>query len=129
MVEGCKRWLREGLGDPPEVTEASVQWQRESDRFPAFVQEKCVLAKDLVTAKEKDACWVRIPELWSAYQNWCEENKEHAMKKATFDERLEALGCRQGKRDDGKTRVWRGIRFRTDADEQRDNGTGQDTDS
>jgi len=38
---------------------------------------------------------------------------------------LQQTGCKQGKRDDGKTRAWIGIRFKTPDDDQ-DNGTRQD---
>jgi hypothetical protein len=39
--------------------------------------------------------------------------------KTAFDERIEQLGCRQAQRDNGKTRAWVGIRFRT-VDDLRD---------
>jgi len=121
MVEGCRRWLEEGLGDPPEVTEASVAWQAESDRFPAFLEEQCVLLPD---------AWLPVSNLWPAYKDWCEENDERArLTKADFDERLRAMGCKQAKREGGTVRAWVGIRFRTPADDTRveqDNGTPED---
>jgi putative DNA primase/helicase len=123
MIEGCRRWLSEGLGDPPEVTAASIAWQAESDRFPAFLMEKCIFTPD---------AWVAIAHLWPAYQNWCEVNGEKfTLAKTAFDERLSGLACHQGKRDNGAVRAWIGIRFRTQDDDreeaQRDNGTTRDT--
>jgi putative DNA primase/helicase len=115
MVKGYQRYRKEGLGDPPEVSEASVAWQAESDRFPAFLEEKCLLSPDV---------WLPVALLWPTYQTWCEENRErYVMPKTSFDERLEQLGCVQGKRNDGTTRVWVGIRFRTANDDRRGNGT------
>src|SRR5262249_10768729 len=110
MVEGCRRWMKEGLGDPPEVSEASLAWQAESDRFPEFLTEKCVLARDV---------WVPTALLWPAYQNWCEVNGERfTLAKTAFDERLVDLGCRPGKKDNGTVRVWIGLRFRTQDDDR-----------
>ena len=117
MVEGCRRWFREGLGDPPEVAEASEAWQAESDRFPAFLEEKCIFEKD---------AWVPVSKLWPAYQRWCEENKERfILSKSAFDDRLVQRGCTQGKRENSTVRAWIGIRFKT-SEEDQDNGTSQD---
>jgi P4 family phage/plasmid primase-like protien len=109
MVKGCQRWRREGLGDPPEVAEASAVWQAESDHFPIFLADKCVL---------EPHAWVPVANLWSSYQTWCQENNERLeMKKTTFDGRLEKIGCRRGKNPKGDVRAWIGIRFRTTNDE------------
>jgi putative DNA primase/helicase len=105
QVEGCQRWKSEGLGDPPEVAEASAAWRAESDRFPAFLEEKCVLSKTE---------WVRIRELWSAYLSWCAENHERGIPRTSFDERLESLGCKKGIRFNGTVRAWIGIQLRTE---------------
>jgi putative DNA primase/helicase len=120
MFEGYQTWRSEGLGDPPEVAEASAAWQAESDRFPAFLEEKCVLALE---------AWVPVSQLWSAYQNWCEVNNERfIMPKTSFDERLESLGCKKRMRNDGTVRAWVGIRFRTTDDDRNesDKVTGSD---
>jgi putative DNA primase/helicase len=109
MVAGFWLWKSEGLGDPPEVTEASAKWQAESDRFPIFLEETCILAPE---------AWVPASQLWPAYQNWCEVNSERfIMPKTVFDERLQLEGFRQGKKNDGTTRAWIGLRFRTPEDD------------
>jgi putative DNA primase/helicase len=110
LVQGCLLWQKEGLGTPPEVARASSVWQAESDRFPIFIEEKCVLAAD------PKAC-IPVSQLWPAYQTWCETNKEQStLRKAAFDERLKALGCKPGVDTSGRVRVWKGIRFRTHRD-------------
>jgi len=114
MVRGCALWQREGLGDPPEVTEASAAWQADSDRFPAFLEERCVFAL---------AAWVPVSQLWPAYQNWCEVNKERSvLAKSDFDERLKERGCTQAKREHGEIRAWIGVRFRTQNDDRAGDG-------
>ena len=114
MVEGCLRWMREGLGDPPEVSEASAAWQAESDRFSVFLEERCVV--DVSNAK----LWVPVARLWPAYQEWCEVNGEkHALAKMDFDKRIEDLGCKRGFRESATVRAWLGIRFRTVDDDRK----------
>ena len=109
MAEGCQLWLRDGLGDPPEVSEASAAWQAESDRFPAFLQERCVLAPSV---------WVPVAQVWPAYLAWCELNREAPqVAKTEFDARLEELGCKRGVRCGGSVRAWIGIRLRTSDDD------------
>jgi putative DNA primase/helicase len=110
MIEGCRYWLEVGLGDPPEVTQASADWEAESDRFPAFIEETCRLEKE---------AWVAVSLPWPAYQNWCQANNERLLlSKSDFDGRLRQLGCAQGKTKDGSTRIWKGIRFKTPADDK-----------
>ena len=115
MVRGYRDWQHDGLGDPPEILEASAAWQAESDRFPAFLEEKCV--------REPEA-WVAVSLLWPAYQSWCEVNNERfRLPKTAFDEKLEQLGCKRGSRDHATVRAWIGIRFRTPDDDRTDEVT------
>jgi putative DNA primase/helicase len=105
MVEGCMRWQREGLGEPPEVSEESAKWQEESDRFRAFIAERYVVDAN---------SWVPVGNPWSGYGDWCESNRErNRLSKAAFDTKLSELGCRRSSRNNGTTRVWIGIRTRT----------------
>jgi putative DNA primase/helicase len=100
LVEGCRRWKSEGLGDTPEVAEASAAWQAESDRFAEFLEEECELEAD---------AWIPVSDLWALYKSWCGMNHERAMPKTSFDERLESLGCKKGSREHGTVRAWVGI--------------------
>jgi putative DNA primase/helicase len=108
MVEGCHRWKDEGLGEPPEVTEASATWQAESDHFPTFLGDRCVLLPEE---------WLPVTEIWQAYRTWCDTNKERPLAKTAFDERLEKAGCKRKTRDHGTVRAWTGIRLRTFRDD------------
>ena len=111
MVDGAERWRKHGLGDPPEqVTEASEAWQAESDRFPVFLEDRCLLARN--TGGDPKRMWISVTNLWTAYVAWCEANNERPLMKPAFNERLEELGCQPGKENDGTLRVWRGIRFK-----------------
>lgn len=122
LVEGCQLWMREGLGNPPEVAEAAVAWQAESDRFQAFIEERYVIDAD---------GWVPAAQPWSAYGDWCESNRETTrLAKTAFDAKLVELGCRPGSRNSGKARAWIGIRMRNPEDDSitvRDKVTAGDT--
>lgn len=110
MVEGCRRWRTEGLGDPPEVSQASAGWHSEMSMLREFIEDSCVISPEALCP---------IGDLHKAYQSWAQENGERdtAWLRA-FDDELTAKGCRK-KRDrvGGKqTRVWQGITLRADED-------------
>jgi putative DNA primase/helicase len=108
LVEGCRLWFREGLGEPPEIIEASVEWQAESDRFPAFIEERYVI---------ESSGWVPVTQPWFAYRDWCDANCEsNRLTKTAFDAQLTELGCKSGSRNNGKVRAWIGIRQRNPED-------------
>jgi putative DNA primase/helicase len=109
LVEGCRMWLREGLGDPPEIVEASANWQAESDRFAAFVEDRYAFDAN---------AWVPATQPWSAYQDWCDANREsNRLAKTAFEAKLTEFGCKRGSRNNGKVRAWIGIRPRNPEDD------------
>lgn len=106
MVAGCRRWLAEGLGDSPEVTEASAGWRSEMSLLREFIEDRCELSPQAVCA---------VGELRRAYEAWARENGEREPEWLRgFDDELIARGC-QKKRDrvNGRqARVWRGLSIR-----------------
>ena len=107
-VQGCLRWLEEGLGEIPDVEEARRDWRTECDPLSDFVEDTCELKPD-----DPDAfAWAS--ELRSKYEASCQENGEKPLSGKFWAKRLRALGCREGKRYDEKSvqhRVWVGIRL------------------
>jgi putative DNA primase/helicase len=66
MVDGARRWWKEGLGDPPdEITKASAAWEAESDRFATFLEDRCQLPSNANEDSKK--MWVSVTNLWAAY--------------------------------------------------------------
>ena len=43
IVEGAKRWYAEGLGRPPEIEAAVLDYRNEMDQIPRFLEECCVV--------------------------------------------------------------------------------------
>ena len=105
MVEGCHRWQSEGLGDPPEVAEASSLWRSEMSQLKEFIEDCCEI---------HEFAFCPIAELRNAYVTWAEGNGQ---KNPTwlngFDDELIAEGCRKGKRRIGskQVRIWDGIQL------------------
>jgi len=104
-VYGAQRWWSEGLGKPPEVTEAGSGWREESEPLRDFLAEKCSM---------EGHC--KVQDLRTAYDKWCEENGEKPLDARRVKQRLEALGCVQERiKSQGKQfRIWKGIRLKGD---------------
>ena len=65
-VEGAKKWIEEGLGDPPSVVEATKDYQYEIDPNALWIHSRH-------TSDEKDS--VSCTELYKDYKVWAEENQ------------------------------------------------------
>jgi len=63
-----------------------------------FIKERCVKDSDIT---------IRIRELYKAYADWCDENKEHAVNERFFTMRLKEMGFVQGRT--AEMRFWVGI--------------------
>jgi len=107
-VIGAKRWYAEGLGKPAAVSDAVAGWREDMNPIGPFLEDLCELNPDDPNA------WVKVSEMWKAYSDWAERNDEkRPLSQQGLAAQLESRGVRRGKRDDGRTRVWRGIRFST----------------
>ena len=65
-VQGAKKWIEEGLGDPPSVVEATQDYQYEIDPNALWIASRH-------TSDEKDS--VSCAELYEDYKSWAEENQ------------------------------------------------------
>ena len=125
IVEGAVLYLRDGLGDPPDVRAATEQYREESDRLKDFFGDRCVIAADGdCNSWKKEKCWVPVTDLYQAYSAWAEATGDkYPLFKGLFDERLQKLGRKQdrvrpdGRRDTKQVRVWLGIRFKNAEDD------------
>jgi P4 family phage/plasmid primase-like protien len=100
-VDGCLRWQREGLGEPPAVMAASLAYRRSQDPLAGFVAACCVLGP---------TCSVTASRLRGAYEAWAKENgipEQDLIRGIRWGEALEALGCRQDRTS--TARKWVGI--------------------
>jgi putative DNA primase/helicase len=67
-----------------------------------FLQECCIQQPEVS---------IRIRELFKAYQDWCEENNEHAASERFLSLRLKEMGYEKTRT--AEARYWPGIALRT----------------
>ena len=65
-VQGAKKWIDGGLGDPPSVVQATKDYQYEIDPNALWIESRH-------TSDEKD--FVPCTELYEDYKSWAEENQ------------------------------------------------------
>jgi len=98
LLEGTQRWRREGLVAPPVILNATDEYRGEMDVIGNFIKERCIKGYDVS---------IQIKDLYKAYADWCNENKEHAVSERFFTMRLKEIGFTQGRKSD--IRFWVGI--------------------
>jgi phage/plasmid-associated DNA primase len=63
MLAGCREWQRAGLADlPPAITQATEDYQKESDTIRQFVFDMCVSGQAEYS--------VKASELYAKYKEW-----------------------------------------------------------
>jgi len=98
LLEGVAIWKSEGLKVPTVILNATDEYRGEMDVIGNFMKECCVL---------KDGITIRIRELYKAYSDWCEENKENAVSERFFSLRLKEMNFQQGRT--AEARFWLGV--------------------
>ena len=83
LLEGAERWKREALKAPAAILNATDEYRGEMDVIGNFLKERCTQKKEAA---------IRIRELYKAYSDWCDENKEHAVSERFFSMRLKDMG-------------------------------------
>lgn len=83
MVEGCLRWQKEGLGEPPEIMDATKEYRFEMSAIETFLQENC---------RRENNGMIKAGLLYNAYKLWAELNNEHIISMRSFGMRLSETG-------------------------------------
>lgn len=97
-VEGCIKWIKEGIEIPEKVKAAVEDYRGEMDTIEHFINE-CCLTGDEYTAK--------ITDLYDKYCSWCTENREHELSNIKFSKKLKEKGYEQQRTT--YIRLWKGI--------------------
>jgi len=109
LVQGCRRWQREGLDDVPSaVKAATADYQRDCDVLGPFLEDRChvMLADPFI--------FETSATLYQAYRNYCDKTGEaHPISNVEFGRRLADKGLKKEKNREG-TRTWRGIALKGD---------------
>lgn len=102
-VEGCLKWLSDGLGRPPEVEEATAEYRSESDELGDFLDEM---------TERDEAESVPSSTLYRAYAGWAPSKGFKALNIRRFKDKMEARGFASKRTKDGM--VWVGLRLTVD---------------
>lgn len=103
LLEGCKAWQRDGLGEPVEVVKATGDYREEQDVLGQFLDDRCVVEKDGTCTKG---------DLYIAYQVWSQNNgQRHPQTKNSFGRALRERGFTDARVYGEKG--WAGLRLRT----------------
>lgn len=73
ILQGCRRWQKEGLGNCDPVDGASGSYRAREDTIREFVSQRCVVREDASAA---------CGDIYRAYRSWC-ENQGRAPKTQT----------------------------------------------
>ena len=99
-VEGCARWLANGLGEPKAVMQATAAYRKSQEPLTDFVADCCVLGPGY---------GVSATRLREKYEAWCKsEGVKHPLAGRAWGAALRALGCTDS-RGAGGARWWDGI--------------------
>jgi putative DNA primase/helicase len=101
LLEGMLRWKKERLQIPKSIQNATEDYRGEMDVIGNFVKECCIL--DVRFS-------IRVRELFKAYQDWCNQNNEHACSERFLSLRLQEIGFQRIRRAEAK--FWVGIGLR-----------------
>ena len=101
LLEGAARWKRERLQAPAIILNATDEYRGEMDVIGTFLKERCRTDFDVA---------IRIRELYKAYADWCDDNKEHAVSERFFSLRLKEMGYEQKRT--AEARYWSGLALR-----------------
>jgi len=101
ILEGTLRWKSEGLKTPEIVLHATDEYKNEMDVIGIFIKEHCIQQPDTQ---------IRIRELFKAYQDWCDQNNEHAVSERFLGLRLKEMGFLQTRT--AEARFWVGLGLR-----------------
>jgi len=89
-VRGAMLWYREGLGEPPEVSQAGGAWREHDDPLREFLDDYCTVEEGL---------FVPVADLISGYLLWAKENGERfPLARRAFNEALVAKGFKQDRK-------------------------------
>jgi putative DNA primase/helicase len=101
LLEGTARWREEGLKAPDIIVNATDEYRGEMDVIGNFIKDRCLQGEDYT---------IRIRELYKAYAEWCDDNKEHAVSERFFTMRLKEMNFVQSRTSEA--RFWVGLALR-----------------
>jgi putative DNA primase/helicase len=103
MIEGCLDWQRHGLVRPEPVRQATESYFAEQDLMGLWLDEMCDV--DLGNRRKFETS----AQLFASWTYFAQKAGEAPGTQTTFGTELTRRGFEQGKVEDGKVRVFRGL--------------------
>jgi putative DNA primase/helicase len=101
LIKGAMRWKVERLALPVEVKSATDEYREEMDIIGNFLKDRC---------EEKLGAQIGAHELFTCYQDWCEESNEYAQSERFLGLRLAEMGMKKKRISSGN--LWLNIAIR-----------------
>jgi putative DNA primase/helicase len=105
MVEGYKKYIKQGLNPPEKVKLATEQYKTEMDVVGRFIEEECYV---------DNKTFIVFKDLYLAYEKWCEETGSEKLSKKKFAQILKDKGFNTDRTHSGK--IVRGINLKENLD-------------
>jgi P4 family phage/plasmid primase-like protien len=99
MIEGCLKWLQQGLGDTPPAIEGATNEYREDQDIVGRWLEECT--KPDPQGEESTTA------LYASYESWCHKNGLRPSSTLVLGRRLSERGFKQ--RKSNSKRLWGGL--------------------
>lgn len=113
-IEGCFKWMQEGLATPEAVISSTCEYFEEQDTFAQWLAERCEVGPSSYE-------WTK--ELFHNWSEFARETGEEPGSQVKFSGRLKRAGMRRDKR--GGIRCYNGLKLRKVVREGQD-GSGSD---
>ncbi len=110
MVQGCQKYLAEGLPATGDISTATAAYREEMDVLGNFLDERCIISPSLSAS---------VRDLYRAYVSWAEQAGEYPIQQRKLGTRLAERGFRQEHSRRGW--FWVGIGIRNDIPDIEDN--------
>jgi putative DNA primase/helicase len=101
-VQGGLLWLREGLGTPHIVADATSTYEAKSDHLEQFLDECC---------ERESGATVGTMALYKRYKEWANDIDEVPLSIQVFSHSIEKKGFQADRIGAERARVWRGLRL------------------
>lgn len=82
-MQGCLKWLRDGLEPPTAVKKATAEYRNEMDVLASFMED-CIIID--YSSRET----ISASDLYSLYKRWASETNEYCMRNKKFGQEMTA---------------------------------------
>ena len=105
LIDGCRKWQRDGLTLPERVEKATNEYRTDEDILGEFLAVACDQDVDSSISET-------TADLYAAYGIWCTRNAIDAVSTTKFGIEIKEHGVQQGRSSNG--RYWKQIKLRDD---------------